>query len=167
MRSDMNQESRTIAGSDQFKPDRAVLEIASLDRVGLRARWREQFNREPPQRIGREVLVRELAYQAQASALGGLQLVTQSRLLKLAEAIKKDPAALREASPQVKPGTRLVREWKGEVHEVTVLDEGVAHRGQRYGSLSEVARAITGTRWSGPVFFGLKQPQLFAGARGK
>jgi hypothetical protein len=59
-------------------------------------------------------------------------------------------------APRIKLGTRLVRQWQGETHEVTLLDSGYAYRGQRYASLSEIARFITGTRWSGPLFFGLK-----------
>ena len=124
------------------------------------------FGREPPKHISRKIMVRELAYQAQAEALGGLSPVTLNRLLRLAAMIKKDPATLLEASPQIKPGTRLIREWKGEVHEITVLEDGVSHKGQRYRSLSEVARAITGTRWSGPAFFGLKQPAQGSGTNG-
>ena len=58
---------------------------------------------------------------------------------------------------RLKPGTRLVREWRGEIHQVTVLDDGLEYRGSHYDSLSEIARSITGTRWSGPLFFGLRR----------
>ncbi len=102
--------------------------------------------------------MRATAYRMQARAEGGLGKAAPKRLVKLADPNGK---STRTAAPRLRPGTRLVREWHGEVHQVTVLEERFEYRGLRYASLSQIARAITGTRWSGPLFFGLRK----AGAR--
>lgn len=121
----------------------------------LKERWRRLYRTEPPKRISRNLLVRALAYRIQEKAFGGLKPAIRRRLRSIAS-----NQAPREASAldsvRIKPGTRLIRVWQGETHQVTVLDKGFEWRSRRYRSLSEVARAITGTRWSGPVFFGLK-----------
>src|ERR1019366_4895586 len=102
-------------------------------------------------------LIRAIAYRLQERALGGLKPSTQ-RVLDRIGAGRCSEAAL-EPIPKRRPGagTVLIREWRGVSHRVTVLDHDVVYRGRRYKSLSEVARAITGTRWSGPLFFGLKR----------
>ncbi len=117
----------------------------------LRDRWERAFNRTVPKRASRDLLLRALAYHIQVQAEGGLSKATRKRLARLA-----DPKgyAGRPASPRLKPGSRLIREWRGEVHRVTVLDDGFDWRGDRYASLSQIAREITGARWSGPLFFG-------------
>jgi len=105
--------------------------------------------------MSRNVLVRAIAYRIQERALGGLNPSTRRRL----DRATADLAAGRNHSPlapKIKPGTRLLREWQGNVHEVIVLEKGVEYRGKFWPSLSAVAREITGTRWSGPRFFGLK-----------
>ncbi len=91
--------------------------------------------------------MRNLAYRMQEQALGSLSPGLRSRLKKLAREIERDPGFTLAPTPAFKPGTRLIRGWKGEVHEVEILKEGFAWRGQRYGSLSEIARENTGTRW--------------------
>ncbi len=105
--------------------------------------------------MSRVLLVRALAYRMQEQALGGLDRATRRRLERATEnvAAGRTPAP---TGPKIKPGTRLLREWQGKVHEVIVLEEGVEYRGDSWPSLSAVAREITGTRWSGPRFFGLK-----------
>jgi hypothetical protein len=80
-------------------------------------------------------------------------------LQRLTEEIASDPHANLRDIPCIKPGTRLIREWRGETHKVTVTAEGFAYGGKRYKSLSKIARLITGTRWSGPRFFGLETPR--------
>jgi hypothetical protein len=96
-----------------------------------------------------------LAYEVQAKLLGGLSAATRKRLRRLAER-RADSGHAARAAPRLKPGTRLLREWQGETHHVTVLEEGFDYRGERHASLSVIARLITGTRWSGPLFFGLR-----------
>ncbi len=88
-----------------------------------------------------------------------LAQISPVRSRQLASALEADPKATVSSRPQIKPGTRLVREWKQQVHAVEVEAEGYQYRGVRYESLSEIARLITGTRWSGPLFFGLKAQQ--------
>jgi hypothetical protein len=97
-----------------------------------------------------------LAHRLQEKAFGGLSKPSRNRLLNLAESAEKPSTRLPHATKRLKPGTRLIREWRGETHVVSVLDDGAEYRGKRYGSLSEIARTITGTRWSGPAFFGLR-----------
>ncbi len=104
-----------------------------------------------------------VAYRIQEQANGGLSPETGRRLTTIAAALERDPtytplSELRITSElRIKPGTRLIRRWKGEMHRVTVLDHGLDYRGRHYRSLSEIAREITGTRWSGPLFFGLRK----------
>lgn len=129
--------------------------LPSLDRPALAASWQTAYGAAPPRNISQPLMLRALAYRMQAQSLGGLKPSTQRYLMKIAE----DGHASRAAIPvtQVKSGTRLLREWHGVSHEVTVLDDGVHYKGQHYRSLSQVARQITGAKWSGPLFFGLKK----------
>ena len=129
--------------------------LRKLSRGELKGRWEDLYGSACPARMSRVLLLRALAYRMQERALGGLDRVTRRRLTRAAE----DLAAGRPhapPTPKVKPGTRLLRAWMGVVHEVIVLEKGVQYRGEAWPSLSAVAREITGTRWSGPRFFGLK-----------
>ncbi len=106
-----------------------------------------------------------IAYRLQEKALGSLKPSAQ-RVLDRVCAQPRDSGSTRITKTKVNAGTELIREWRGVRHRVTVLDHDVVYRGRRYQSLSEVARAITGTRWSGPVFFGLTQRAQKVAARG-
>lgn len=130
--------------------------LPDLDRPALVEQWRRCYETEPPFKISRQLLIQAIAYRLQEQVLGGLNPATQRFLAKVAEeaAMGKKTTALPQA---VKPGTRLLREWHGVTHEVIVLESGVQFGDKQYRSLSQVARTITGTRWSGPLFFGLKQ----------
>jgi hypothetical protein len=125
----------------------AGLDRASRDR--LAEHWAEYFGAPPPPRTSRSLMIRAVAYKMQERELGGLSAATR-RLLS-----GQEPALVRRRRT-LSPGTVLVREWHGGGHQVTIIKKGVLFRGQRYSSLSEVARLITGARWSGPRFFGLK-----------
>ena len=92
----------------------------------------------------------------QEQAYGGLSPAPRKRLSDLARKFEANPNAELSGAPRIKPGTRLIRDWRGQSHRVTVLDNGYEYAGKRYSSLSKVARLITGTRWSGPLFFGLR-----------
>jgi hypothetical protein len=111
----------------------------------------------PPMRLSRDLLIRGIAYKLQERAHGGLSKATVRKL----ERAGADPSGNGAAPPVppivLKPGTRLVREWRGVTHSVLVLDECIEWRGRRFRSLSEVAREITGAHWSGPRFFGLRR----------
>jgi DUF2924 family protein len=136
-------------------------ELAGLPALGperLRERWRTLYRSEPPPRISEDLLRRAVAYRLQERVLGGLKPSTRRLLERVAEDAQPRRSASAAPARKVGPGAVLIREWRGTSHQVTVLEEGVLFRGKRYRSLSEVARKITGTRWSGPLFFGLKAP---------
>jgi Protein of unknown function (DUF2924) len=122
----------------------------------LKQRWRELFDTEPPP-YNRRFLENRLAYRIQELAYGGLKPETIERLEAIADGLE-GKGTKRRSGLQNRPiaGTRLIREWKGAEHCVTVRDEDFEYQGRPYKSLSAVARAITGTRWNGLVFFGLK-----------
>jgi hypothetical protein len=129
--------------------------LAGLESSGLRDEWRRLYRTEPPPYLSRDLLVRAVAYRVQERALGGLTAMTRRRLHSLAQNLAAGRSAALEASAGFKPGSRLVREWHRRTHTVTVLDDGFEYEGERYRSLTQIARLITGARWSGPRFFGL------------
>jgi hypothetical protein len=135
---------------------RKLASLKSSPIKALKQQWRLLYSSEPPHRVSRELLTRAVGYRIQEEALGGLKPSTRKLLERLANdarcgrALKIAPAAPASA------GTVLMREWQGATHEVRVLDRGVLYKRKRYRSLSEVARLITGSRWSGPLFFGLR-----------
>jgi hypothetical protein len=126
----------------------------------LTARWRELFDAEPPA-YNRRFLESRLAYRIQELAYGGLRRETLERLKAMAKQYATRDLAERKATPALRPvaGTKLIREWQGIDHCVTVRAEDFEYLGRPYKSLSSVAREITGTRWNGWVFFGLKGEQ--------
>ena len=145
---------RRVGGSDDLA--REIASLPAVDVAALRQTWVALFGAEPPPSLGRSFLVRALAYRLQERVLGGLKPATL-RILERAVDGRSDVALKRIPKRSAGAGTVLIREWRGLTHRVTVLDNDVVYRGRRYKSLSEVARAITGTRWSGPAFFGLKR----------
>lgn len=118
----------------------------------LRAEWR-RLVRSPPPNLSRDLLVRALAYRVQEIAEGGLPKAALRRLSGLADASASGREIACELAPVLKPGARLVREWHGRTYTVAVTHEGFEHEGRVYRSLSQIAREITGARWSGPRFF--------------
>ncbi|MGE3693229.1 MAG: DUF2924 domain-containing protein [Novosphingobium sp.] len=132
-------------------PSDLYAELAALSAMSLaqmRVRWTEHIG-QPAPRVRSTLLRLALAFELQATVYGGLTRRCEQRLAWLAG--RNAPA------PSAAPGTRLLREWNGVLHTVTIAEDGTIHwNGKSWRSLSEVARAITGTRWSGPVFFGLK-----------
>ncbi|TAN64035.1 MAG: DUF2924 domain-containing protein [Magnetospirillum sp.] len=133
-----------------------VAALPTLPTPRLKAMWRELTGTEPPP-YNRTFLVKRLAYRIQELAFGGLSVKAERRLDDLVDELdgKKKPKAKDMTAPVA--GTKLIREWQGGLHEVTALADGFEWRGRRYQSLSAVARAITGTRWNGPLFFGLRK----------
>ena len=129
--------------------------LCELTRAELKGRWQALYGSPPPVQISRQLLLQAVAYRMQEEAYGGLSARTRRQLARAA----RDLAAgrsLQAPAAKIKPGTRLLREWQGLVHEVIVLEDSVLYRGKDWPSLSSVAREITGARWSGPRFFGLK-----------
>jgi hypothetical protein len=135
-----------------------IAHLRGLDLDGLRARWRSITGRPAPSHVPKTLLLRVLAYRVQAAALGDLDRATARLLDRLAlDAHSRERVDVPVPdSVGLKPGTVLVREWEGSPHRVMVLADGFAWNGATYVSLSQVARAITGTRWNGPRFFGLR-----------
>jgi hypothetical protein len=131
----------------------AALKTAQI--ADLKARWRDLFDTEPPP-YNRRFLEHRLAYRIQELAYGGLKAETVERLDALADEIDGKLSRRRRIENRPISGTRLIREWRGIEHHVTVRDEDFEYQGRPYQSLSAIARAITGTRWNGLVFFGLK-----------
>ncbi|HTO66849.1 MAG TPA: DUF2924 domain-containing protein [Bradyrhizobium sp.] len=136
--------------------DGRIATLPDLDRPALCRLWEETFGYPAPKHISRDLLLGALAYRVQEQAQGGLGKAARKRL---AQTKGKDERPPRPAAPRLRPGTHLVREWRGRVHRVTVLDQGFDYDGSRYASLSQIARRITGTRWSGPLFFGLRRTE--------
>jgi Protein of unknown function (DUF2924) len=145
------------SGTQAEKISAEIAALASLDLKDLKLRWRDLYDTEPPSRISRELLTRAIAYRLQGKEFGGLRLTTRWMLERITDDLSSCRARLSQTR-KAAPGTLLIREWRGEAHQVTVHDDAVVYRGKRYRSLSEVARLITGTRWSGPLFFGLRKP---------
>lgn len=144
---------RRTADRDELARDLASLSGQHLDI--LKQRWRELHGAEPPKRLGRAMMTRAIAYRLQEQALGGLRPAVARLFGRISTDIAAGQAVTTPST--VKTGTRLLRQWQGEIHEVIVQEDGVRYRGETYRSLSEVARTITGARWSGPLFFGLKE----------
>ncbi len=127
----------------------------------LREYWRKIYRAEPPRRIPRDLLMRAAAYQIQERAYGGLDRKTKRRLRTLARTLESDGRLPLSPGPSLKPGAKLIREWHGKTYRVAVLEDGFEFDGERYRSLSKIAREITGARWSGRRFFGLPQKEKF------
>ncbi len=122
----------------------ALVELMSLDRAGLTERWQQTFGHPAPFKMHQELLRQTLGWHLQAVTHGGLRQADRRRLKKVMSA---QPLAV---------GSRLIRVWQGETHQVTVLESGFLYQCKSWRSLSAIARAITGTSWSGPLFFGIK-----------
>ncbi len=134
----------------------ALARLRELDLGDLRQHWRSLYKADASPHLSRELLLRAVEYRMQEIALGGLRPQRQRQLRQFAQQLEESGDGRIRPRPELKPGTRLVREWRGRTYEVLVLDDGFAWQGTSYRSLSALARKITGTAWSGPLFFGLK-----------
>jgi hypothetical protein len=133
-----------------------IAELPNLSRAQLLPLWTEHFPTPPPTALRKELMVPLLSYRIQEKAYGGLSMQARKRLEAIAAKLPTGPRGTRQiAAPQ--NGTRILRQWHGEMHEVWSTDEGFLYRDERYGSLSKIAYVITGTKWSGPAFFGVKK----------
>jgi hypothetical protein len=141
--------------------ERRVLEqIKELERADvptLKAKWKAVFKREPPRFAKRGFLTQVLAWEIQARAFGGLKSSVHRQLMALSSPNSSSARQITEPVAKLRPGVKLVRSWRGTMHEVMVTERGYLWRGQSYESLSTIAREITGTRWSGPLFFGIRK----------
>jgi Protein of unknown function (DUF2924) len=144
-----------------------VADLEGHDLNGLRRQWRAHLGGEPPLHLQRWLLMRLLAYRLQADAFGGLDKAIQRMLRSNRD---EDAAApFDRRAPQtldgvgLKAGALLVREWKGQLERVMILEDSFAWNGRTFGSLSQIAKAMTGTNWNGHRFFGLRQGKTVAG----
>jgi hypothetical protein len=151
----------SVQPSSSNKPADPAVE-AELDRLAvmpiaqLRVRYREVFRADPPKAFGPDLLRRSIAYRVQEKAYGGLSRSAQRMLDQAMKAFAAKPNGKIVLPRRIKPGSVLVREWKGKTHRVMVLADAFAYDGKTFGNLSEIAVLITGTRWNGPRFFGLR-----------
>lgn len=139
------------------KLEKQIDAIEELPRDELITRWSKMHGCLPPKGMNTPMLVRAAAYQVQAKRLGGLKRETHKALLAIANGEAHKPPL---PKPELKPGMRLMREWHGKTHQVEVLENGFEWQGEIYTSLSAIAKAITGAKWSGPRFFGLQGGQV-------
>jgi Protein of unknown function (DUF2924) len=146
--------SRTI--QDAAACREALARLPKLGLGELRQQWRALYKADASPHLSRELLLRAVAYRMQEVALGGLRPERQRQLRHFAHQLKESREGRIRPRPELRPGTRLVREWRGRTYEVLALDDGFAWQGTSYRSLSALARKITRTPWSGPLFFGLK-----------
>jgi len=141
------------------KSEKLAQELKDLETRGddeLKDRWRSLYGTKPPQKIHCSILIAGVAHRMQENALGALKPSVRRHLMQAANDTATSRPSPGHLSLRPRAGTLLVREWGGATHQAKVLEDGVLFRSKRYKSLSEVARVITGARWSGPLFFGLK-----------
>jgi hypothetical protein len=131
--------------------------LANMDYAALRDEWRRLYRAPPPKRVARDLLLLGVAWKIQERAYGGLSAATKRRLADLAYTIEQNGDVTRNRVARLKPGAKLVREWRGETYTVIVLDDGFQWKGTRWRSLSVIAREITGVHWSGPRFFAVNE----------
>ena len=158
----MNSPNRSVAEGRDNEPDTAperllpgaagIQDRTSLDT--LRREWRRIYHCEPP-RISRDLLLRGIAYRRQELMHGGLGKTTRRKLKTLAKMFRTTGRVGPDPGLALKPGARLVREWHGRTHTITVSEDGFEYAGTSYASLTKIAKKITGAHWSGPRFFGL------------
>jgi hypothetical protein len=135
-----------------------VARIGAMNKAELRSVWRIKYKSDPPRAFGPDLLRRSLAYRVQEEAFGGLPARTKRELDHLIAVLGKKPTSRIELPRRIRAGAVLIREWRGKVVRVTVVENGFLFEGKTFLSLSEIALLITGTKWNGPRFFGLRTP---------
>jgi len=144
----------------------SIEELQQLSRERLIKKWKKLFKTNSPQHARKDLLIKHIAWELQAKKQGGYSAQTKKQLDKLADKLAKrqevNESEIKESCRQsfaleIKAGTKLIREYKGEKHEVIALEKGFEYRGRKYKSLSALANEITGTRWNGKLFFGVKK----------
>jgi hypothetical protein len=136
-----------------------IAALPAMNKQQLLVIWKDNFGKAAPPHLRKQLMVPLLAYRIQEREYGGLSHAARKRLRELAESFEsKSPQKERVITDDAaENGSRFVRSWRGEIHEVLVKPDGFEYRGQLYGSLSKIACEITGTRWSGPLFFGIRK----------
>ena len=130
--------------------------VAMMTYTELHLAWRRHYRAVPPKKMGRDILELGIAWKIQENKLGGLGAAVKRQIAELARTMEAKSDLAKPRAISLKPGARLLRTWEGVTHEVMVVDDGFIWSGKMWRSLSVIAHEITGTRWSGPRFFGLK-----------
>src|SRR5665213_255371 len=142
-----------------------IAQLPTLSRQELLDMWQRLYRRAALPGIRRELMVRFIAYKIQENAYGGLKPPIRSELRRIARDLEKHATGTKTTiHPKIKSGTTILRKWRGQTYEVLVTESGYEFKGASFKSLSQIAGAITGTKWSGPLFFGLKQRTSIPGA---
>ena len=144
---------RHIGGETSLSLELAA--IASMTYSELHLAWRRHYRTVPPKKMGRDILELGIAWKTQENKLGGLGAAVKRKIAELGRTMEAKSELAKPRAISLKPGARLLRTWEGVTHEVMVVDDGFIWSGKMWRSLSAIARDITGTRWSGPRFFGL------------
>jgi hypothetical protein len=152
---------RTPRPSDNNLTQR-IGSLHGLTAQQLRDEWRRLYRGQPP-RLSRDLLIRSLAYRIQELTYGGSSKATQRKLTSLAREMTVKGTVKVAVDVHLRPGARLMREWRGKMHTVVVLEDGFGFNGKSYPSLTRIAHIITGAHWSGPRFFGLKRKPTMSG----
>ena len=142
--------------ADLIEVERQIAELADRSTHDLRVAWRKLHRTGPPQGLSRDLLIRALAHRLQEQTHGGTNRAQRRRLQTLIRAFEKGGASL-DPGIVLRTGTRLVRQWRGHAHTVLVREDGFEYEGRHYGSLTVIAKRITGAHWSGPRFFGVNK----------
>jgi Protein of unknown function (DUF2924) len=148
--------NQRFSGGETAKISAGIAPLFDLKVNELKDRWRSIYGTEPPPRSSRKLLVSAIAYRMQERVFGGLKPSVHRLLERASEDAGGQRISRTRPVTRASAGTVLIRDWQGKSHHVTVLDRGVLYRKKNYRSLSQVARVITGCRWSGPLFFGLR-----------
>ena len=152
---------RSRKGADGVgSADDVAAKLRALERMdgpALRAEWRRLYRAHPPKGVRRDLLLLGVTWKSQEQAYGGFGATTKRRLAELAETLERDDDVTRSRVARLRPGVKLVCEWRGETHTVIVGEDGFEWRSRNWRSLSVIAREITGGHWSGPRFFGLTE----------
>ena len=153
-----DQDPQIAANTKDAEVNQALTALLSLKTPALRTAWQRHYKKPAPKGISRDLLMRAVAYGIQERAYGGLSKSTLRRLEAIAKSLVASEGRTSDAHATLKPGTQLLREWRGATHTVLVVDDGFEYNGLRCTSLSQIAKAISGLHRSGPAFFGLKRP---------
>jgi hypothetical protein len=156
---------QTSAAAVELAVEAELDRLPSTPIVDLRKRYRDLFPTEPPKAFGPDLLRRSIAHRIQEKAYGGLAPPARRLLDQLVRAAKEKPNGRLELPRRIKPGSELVRTWNRRTYRVMVLASGFVYDGKTFASLSEIATLITGTKWNGPRFFGLRPSKSEDGAK--
>ena len=151
---------------DANRQSAEIAALAEMTYSNLHLAWRRHYRSTPPKKLSRDILELGIAWKIQETGLGGLGVAVKRQISDLANTMVTKSGLVKARSASLKPGARLLRAWRGVTHEVMVVEEGFIWAGKTWRSLSVIAREMTGTRWSGPRFFGLRcttEPDISGG----